>query len=536
MSLPDKSTSEISPLIREFLDKYQAFLAEKAPSETIPKIHVDEISSAIASFYEKIRNVVAYREEHLLRKGAIERVFKRRLFVRGDNQNFAELLIQDIIRVGHLPNDTIPETKIKETQKIIDKYVFLMDRAKESSRSNRREIIDWLIKIGTCEIEEKLDPPFKDNNLAALMYQILHERLVIQRGQISDEIKNTQLFINIQRALLRVDDSQLDYRLLKFLNPSWMELNPETFPQIADKLFFYKKEIKRHLKNPLGPLFFQLCNQYNTIFYLISDIISNSRNNEEMNVAFEKSELFEKTIKNNYNKRYETERGKLTRLAFLSVVSFFITKVVVAFGLEIPLDKYIVDQFSWLNVMISIIAPPLLMLIIVLTIRMPSEKNLKLVIEESKAVVYGDKAKNYALKLPIKKSWFGLAIVQMFSLIMFFITFGALTKLLLTFHFSIASIVIFLFFISLVAATGTKAYNRSRELSLEKERGSVATFLIDLFAMPLIAVGKWGASALSKFNFIILIFDLLIEVPLQIFFIFLENLRGFIKSQKDELY
>ena len=71
MPLPDKSTSEISPLIREFLDKYQAFLAEKAPSETIPKIHVDEISSAIASFYEKIRNIVAYREEHLLRKGAI---------------------------------------------------------------------------------------------------------------------------------------------------------------------------------------------------------------------------------------------------------------------------------------------------------------------------------------------------------------------------------------------------------------------------------------------------------------------------------
>ena len=151
-----------------------------------------------------------------MRKGAIERVFKRRLFVRGDNQNFAELLIQDIIRVGHLPNDTIPETKIKETQKIIDKYVFLMDKAKESPRSNRREIIDWLIKIGTCEIEEKLDPPFKDNNLAALMYRILGGRLVIQRGQISDETKNIQLFINIQRALLRVDDSQLDYRLLKF--------------------------------------------------------------------------------------------------------------------------------------------------------------------------------------------------------------------------------------------------------------------------------------------------------------------------------
>lgn len=536
MPLPIEKTTNISPFIKELLNKYQSYLAEKTPPEIIPKIHVDEIASAIATFYEKIRNIVDYREEHLLRKGAIERIFKRRLLLRGDNQNFAEPLIKDIIRAGHLPNDTIPETKIKEVQKIIDKYIFLVDKIENSQESNRHEILEWLMKIGACEIEEKLDPPFKDNALANLMYQVLCERLIIQHGQIPEETKNIQLFINIQRALLRTDDSQLDYRLLKFLNPSWTDLSPENLSQVAERLAFYKSEIKRHIRDPLGHLFFRLCNKYNTIFYLIGDIVYKSQDIKEISTNFDDPELFEKAIKNVYRKRYEKEKGKLTRLAFLSVISFFITKIATAFGIEIPLDLYIIHHFSWLNVIISIVIPPLLMLIIILAIKMPSEKNLKLVLTESQAVIYSDKVKNYALKIPAKKSLLALVVVNLFYLAMFVVSFGILVKLLLKINFSVASIIIFLFFTSLVAVTGVKVYNRSRELSLEEDKANVFTFLIDLFALPLITVGKWGAHGLSKFNIVVIALDLAIEVPLQVLIIFLENLRGFIKSKKEEIY
>lgn len=536
MPLPILKTTNISPLIKEFLNKYQNYLAEKTPPEIIPKIHVDEIASAIAAFYEKIRNIVDYREEHLLRKGAIERIFKRRLLLRGDNPNFAEPLIKEIIRAGHLPNDTIPETKVKEVQKIIDKYIFLVNKVENSQEHKYHEILEWLIKIGACEIEEKLDPPFKDSALSNLMYQILRERLVIQHGQIPEETKNIQLFINIQRALLRADDSQLNYRLLKFLNPDWTDLSLENLSQTAERLAFYKSEIKRHIRSPWGPLFFRLCNKYNTIFYLISDIVYKSQNIEEISANFENPELFEKAIKNAYRKRFEKEKSKLGRLAFLSVTSFFITKIASAFGIEIPLDKYIIHHFSWLNVIISITVPSLLMLIIILAIKMPSEKNLKLVLTESQAVVYNDKAKQYALRIPAKKSWLALAVVNLFYLAMFIVSFGILAKLLLKINFSIASMIIFLFFTSLVAVTGVKVYNRSRELSLEEDQANIFTFLIDLFAMPLITVGKWGAHGLSKFNFVVIALDLAIEAPLQILIIFLENLRGFIKNKKEEIY
>jgi len=537
MPTSNSEITTISPYLKEFFSKYQGYLAaEKAPPEVLIRIHVDEIASKIATFYERLRNIVDYREEHLLRKGAIERILKRRILLRWKDPNIAETLIKEIIRAGHLPNDVIPEAKIKEVQKIIDKYIFLFDQLETSREPDRNEIFQWLMCIGACEIEEKLDPPFKDNILANLMFQVLNERLIIQGGEVPENIKSLQLFINIQRALLRVDNDQLNYRLIKFLYPDWADLPLENSIQIIQNLSSLKNEIQDHIDHPLGPFFFRLCNRYNTIFYLIGDIVYKSQNFEEMAANFSTVEQFEKAIKAAYQKRYQKEKGKLGRLSFYSVTSFFLTKIAVAIGIEIPLDKYLVQHFSWLNIIISIVFPPLLMLIIVSSIRMPSAKNLKLVLEESEAAVFSDKSKNYVLKIPPKKFWLTQLVVNLFYLIMFIVSFGILTWILLKLDFSIASVIIFLLFTSLVAMTGVKAYNRSRELSLEEEKSTILTFLIDLFAMPLVTVGKWAAYGLSKFNIIIIALDLAIELPLQVFVVFLENFRGFIKGKKDEIY
>lgn len=537
--LPEESA--VSPFLKDFLNKYQSYLAEKIPPETIPRIHVDEIASKIATFYDRIRNIIDYREEHLLRKGAIERAFKRRLLLRGKNQDIAEPLIKDIVRAGHLPNETIPETKIKEVQKIIDKYIFWMEKLEFSRNLGREDIFNWLVHVGACEIEEKLDPPIKDNLSANLMFQVLRERLLIQGAELTESEKIIQIFINTQRALLRVDKAQLNYRLLKFIYPDWADPSPESLTQIGEKLSLIKIKLQNYINHPLGSQFFRLCNQYNTIFYLIGDITYKSKTSEEAAANFDNLEQFEKAIKNAYRKRYDKEKGKLGRFAFFSVLSFFLTKIASAFGVEIPLDKYLVHYFSWLNIIISIVCPSVLMLIIISAIRMPSDKNLKLILEESKAVVFPEKIpaqerKKYILKIPRKKSLVTQMVVKLFYFTMFIVSFGLLSWVLLKLNFSFASIIIFLFFTSLVAVTGLKAHNRSRELSLEEEKSTIFTFLIDLFAMPLVTVGKWGAYGLSKFNILVIALDLAIEVPLQVFVVFLENLRGFIKSKKEEIY
>ena len=114
--------------------------------------------------------------------------------------------------------------------------------------------------------------------------------------------------------------------------------------------------------------------------------------------------------------------------------------------------------------------------------------------------------------------------------------FAGTAKLLLWFGFSVANIVVFIFFTSLVAATGVRVHNRSRELSLEEKGGSMALFLLDLIAMPFVTVGKWLVAGLSAFNVFVTIFNILVDVPLHVFVEFLENFRDFIRGKKEAIH
>ena len=111
----------VSQNTKNFLQKFQSYFISK-PSEEESKIHVDYIASKVASFYEKIRNVVDYQEEHLLRQKAVERMLKRRLIIKREGKEIAKSLIYELIRAGHFPNNTIPERKIKD----VTNFIFLL--------------------------------------------------------------------------------------------------------------------------------------------------------------------------------------------------------------------------------------------------------------------------------------------------------------------------------------------------------------------------------------------------------------------------
>jgi len=71
--------SEISQQTKGLISQYQTWYRSLRPEENTLTIHVDEVASKMTSFYEKIRGVIDYRGEHLLKKTAIERKLKRRL-------------------------------------------------------------------------------------------------------------------------------------------------------------------------------------------------------------------------------------------------------------------------------------------------------------------------------------------------------------------------------------------------------------------------------------------------------------------------
>ena len=121
---------QLSEATQKLISQYNLWQQSQKPKDT-PAINVDEVTSRVAAFYEHIRTIVDWKEEHLMRRSAIIRKLKRR-FLNLELNNFsekeeiAEPLVLELIRGGHFPNDTIEESKIADVKNVIDKYLFIL--------------------------------------------------------------------------------------------------------------------------------------------------------------------------------------------------------------------------------------------------------------------------------------------------------------------------------------------------------------------------------------------------------------------------
>ncbi|OGZ35614.1 MAG: hypothetical protein A3D38_01450 [Candidatus Portnoybacteria bacterium RIFCSPHIGHO2_02_FULL_40_23] len=519
----------LSQPTEELIQEFKRFILTK-PEEG-STIHVDYIASKVASFYERIRKILDYQEEHLLRKNAIDRMLKRRLILQTNNKGgMAESLICELIRAGYLPNDAIPESEIGAVELIISKYVFLIDASADLPQKQREGTFNWLISLASCEIEEKLAPPHKDQALADYMYAVIKERIVLRNTNLNQDEKDTQVFIAIQKALLRTDRALLNYRLLKWHYPEWTQTDQQFLTEIIPQIASMKLALSQKIDHPLGPKFFKICNQYNTPYLVLGDVLL------ENSDALNQPERLEDLIKEAYQERYKRSKNKLRRAAVLSTLSIFVTKILLALAIEVPFDLYIAHQLILLNLGINILFPPLLMFLIVKSIKPPKEENAQKVVLEVMKITYQTKTQDqYEIKTVVERNVFLRGIINLFYLITFLVTFGLIIWALDKLNFSWLSMVIFLVFISLICFAGLRIRQRSKELSVEKEKESGWVFWIELFALPLVRVGKWLSNQWTRFNILVVIFDLILEVPFQIFVQFLENWRRFLKEKKEEI-
>src|SRR3989339_1026475 len=111
--------------------------------DAVAKIKVNEIISKMSFFYEKIRNAVDYKDEHLLRKNAIERIL-RRLHLMGHNEaeEVAKMLLIELIRAAYLQNNSVPEEKIREVAAIIERFAKLRHLLLAAGKKSRKETDD----------------------------------------------------------------------------------------------------------------------------------------------------------------------------------------------------------------------------------------------------------------------------------------------------------------------------------------------------------------------------------------------------------
>jgi Na+/proline symporter len=311
---------------------------------------------------------------------------------------------------------------------------------------------------------------------------------------------------------------------MKFAGYDWWKFDIEEIEKIKDRLIGIKNTVQTAIQNKEQKYFLKMCSREKISFQMISELVFKEKMIEDSWKSY---------LEDIYKEKFDKQKQTIRKIALLSIISFLISKLLIAFAVEIPLDLYFFKSFSIQSIAVNIILPPLLMMIIVFFIRMPSKNNINL-IEKEIEIITENEEKKYIVSAPknhgiITKILFQIAYFITLILLVYFIS-----KILTNLKFSPPSIIIFLIFTSVVTATGVKIHNRSKELSLEKNTPSMLSFLGDLIVVPFMVIGKWTIAGISQFNILVIIFNFLIELPMQLFVEFLENFRSFIKEKKEE--
>ena len=538
--------SEITQSTQELVEKYAAWQASLKSKGGASTIHVDEVASRVAAFYEHIRTIIDWKEEHLMRRAAIIRKLKRRFLDLelnnfNNTENIAEPLVLEFIRGGFFLNDTIEESKIADVQRIIEKYVFILKNCPENKKGKAGlTFYNQLLEIAACEIEETLAPSLKEMALIEFMFVHMQERIKVsdglyKSGKLKEEDTDVQIYIAVQQALFKFDSPIISYNIIKYKYPEWNNPLQSELMEIAQNMFKILQTIEQDLAHPLARKFYTICEKYDTPYLLLGDILAKNEPQKALDQIQDPAAL-ENAVRSAYSKRLANLKVKIRRAAIYSTASIFITKILSLFILEIILAKLFSGHLDIVSLIADILIPTTLMAVLILTIRPPTTKNMTLAIMETMKIVYKqDKVDTYDIKSPRKRTLGTRLFLSFIYLLGAAVSFGAIFWVFNFFHFPITSIVINIVFIALILFAGTAVRSRSEELTIETESGGLIMFISDVLLLPIASVGKWMSNKWKKYNAITTFFNALIDMPFSVFIEFLERWRYFIKDKKEEL-
>lgn len=529
---------DITPAIKQLIDKleYRSSMRARFKAELNEDvISVDNIASKLAALYEKMRNSVDYKEEHLIRRSAIERMLKRQSHESFRKTNVSRILIVELVRAGYLPNNSIPERIVNDIEKIIYKYTLLKNYCNKSVH-DMVFISSKILSLEATEIEEYLFHPVTAIATADAFYLTIRNLINVKDGQkVLEEEKNTQTYIACYRSLLRYDEASLFYRMWLLNHPNWTNHNLDNnyIQEVALNFESYNSEIERNLSNPLNWRITYKLRNYAIYFSLIKESI------DKQPELWTKDSLTENNINEQISSllawKYKREKKIVVKSVTRMIIYIILTKIVLAFTIEIPFDILIEGHINKLSLAINVIFHPLLLFVVTRVIKLPKDDSKEYTIKSIIEIIEG-KADLPQLQIWIKrkKSLFSM-ILGIIYLIIFAAIFGGISWILITLKFNVVSGLLFLLFLTIVSYFGLRIRNRAKKWRITPKNATIKGFIIDLLIMPIVHTGQWISEKFSSANVFVFAMDFFIETPFQIVVEVFEGFTKYLKEKKEEL-
>lgn len=521
---PPKPLSRLADYVIKNFEKEQADVNER-------KISVNPVVAKFASWYEKLRNAMEYRDEEVILRASIERILKRRLLLGGNAQTTAEPLVRELIWARYLPDNQTPESMITKVEQTIDLYLNLRFKVLRRHRFSESTINQWIYHLMSSDLEHLLNPNKEKETMNNFMFQVLKNEIKIE--EVSDETRNAQIYIAVRRAFAKDDIAFLRFNLFTLY---FGKLTSETIDRIADDFLGGYNEIVNELNFPGRERIYMFVRRRAAAFFILEDILR--VNKGSIRSLIQNPAALKDAVLAACAERYRNISTKVRTAIIRSVIFILMTKLMFAFAIEGTYDKFVYGSIQWVTLAINTGIPPMLMLVVSLFIRTPGEENsMRILSYIEKLLFVDDPVFGNPLIIRKKRERINPVLNIVFAIMWFFafvISFGAIYIVLNDLHFNIISKGIFMFFLAIVSFFSYRISLTAHVYRLGEKQG-LLTPVIDFFFMPIVKVGRKLSEGISQVNFILFLFDFVIETPFKGVFAFAEQLFRFLHEKRDEL-
>jgi hypothetical protein len=239
----------LSNFTKALLGNLKNLKSRPRPDE-MSKISVSQAVSFFALVYEKIRNAVEYREDHLMRRAAIERILNRRLTLNPAGKHEAENVLRELLWARYFANGSLGGKELIDVQQVIDKYLTLKRKIITGRPlDTQRFLSEYIMDLLTCEIEETLAPDnaARFSSYLFFIYQVLRKKIKIE-GLTSDQ-KDAYFLAALERSFRKSDQPFQRYHLfITFYKPihTYTDKELDAFAAKAPAIF---KKVDETIEN-----------------------------------------------------------------------------------------------------------------------------------------------------------------------------------------------------------------------------------------------------------------------------------------------
>jgi len=506
--------------IQNLLNGLRTLEPPQEPDPSEAPVIVNELTSKAGRFYERIRYLFDYKEEHTIRRSAVERQLRRQLAV-GNRDTVGKNLVQEFISGGYLPNRVVSEQTGLDVQLIVDRYLAL--DVHQNSRIRKR-----LLSLAATEIDRYLKP----ESIAELTLQSFYQTVSPQiqyTDQISPDTLSEQVYIASRRSLLEEDEDMLFYAVWRRHIPHLEHENLEELARHIPNIF---KEIENNLRHLVGWQLIPRFKNYKIYFLLIKKILE--RYGSESSHLFTENAQLEPIAREILEEEYEKQYTVARKSGIRAIIYIFLTKILVALALEFPAEIFLYNEINYLALGSNVVVHPFLLFLMTRGLPKLHKEEIRKATEGVINVITGNDLEIIRVSERNRTMVFDIVLLLLYFALFLF-SFGVIVSLLVTAGFNIISILLFLVFLTLVSYFGFRIRHNAKKWKVTGVDGAFM-LLWRIFTLPVIRAGRWLSRTFSSINVFVFFMDFIIETPFKLALGLIDAFVSFLREKEEEIY